>query len=129
MDNTDRAIAMATNKLNVVALDYTVGPVYFSEGNNGCHEWLIAFEKEPENLDEFRYELDSALKSLNSDYEAKRHKDIALRMPIVKVLPKDTFNNWLFSKGKLGGQHKIPRLSNDRKLLEEILAFAAVNSE
>lgn len=128
VDNTDRAIAIACTKLNLLALDYTVGPVYFSEGNNGCHEWLIAFETEPGNMDEFRYELDAALKSLNSDYEAKRHKDIALRMPMVKVLPKDTFNNWLFSKGKLGGQHKIPRLSNDRKLLDELLIFAAQSS-
>ncbi len=127
VDNTDRAIAIASKKEEAIVLDYTVAPVYFSEGNNGSHEWLIAFEKEPNCIDAFRYELDCALKTLNSDYEAKRHKDIALRMPIIKSLPKDTFNKWLFSKGKLGGQHKIPRLSNDRKLIEEILAFAKVN--
>lgn len=123
VDNTDKAIAMASNKEGVLVSDYTVAPVYFSEGNNGCHEWLIEFEKAPDNLEAFAYELDCALKSLNSDYEAKRHKDIALRMPIVKAMPRNTFNNWLYSKGKLGGQHKIPRLSNDRKIIEEILAF------
>ncbi|MFP5042094.1 GH3 auxin-responsive promoter family protein [Parasediminibacterium sp. JCM 36343] len=125
VDNADKAIAIASKKLNVVVSDYTAAPVYFSEGNNGCHEWLVEFEKDPENIAAFAYELDCALKTLNSDYEAKRHKDIALRMPLVKALPRNTFNKWLFSKGKLGGQHKVPRLSNDRKLLEEILGFAA----
>jgi hypothetical protein len=67
--------------------------------------------------------MDNALKELNSDYEAKRHKDIALRLPIVHVLPKGTFNEWLKSKGKLGGQHKVPRLSNERTILEEILTM------
>lgn len=124
VDNTDRAIAIASKKMNVVVTDYTVAPVYFSDNNNGCHEWLISFEKNPENLQAFSFELDCALKNINSDYEAKRHKDIALSLPIVRALPKDSFNNWLYSKGKLGGQHKVPRLSNDRKLLEEILKFS-----
>ncbi len=101
--------------------DYTAAPVFFSDNNNGAHEWLIEFEKEPDNITAFIYELDNALKDVNSDYEAKRHKDIALRLPIVHVLPKDSFNEWLKSKGKLGGQHKVPRLSNERKMLEEIL--------
>ena len=69
------------------------------------------------------FELDNALKNLNGDYEAKRYKDIALSMPVVKAVPKNTFNNWLDSKGKLGGQHKVPRLSNDRTILEEIQAY------
>jgi hypothetical protein len=124
VDNTDKAIAMASKKEGMVVSDYTAAPVYFGDSSNGCHEWLIEFEKAPQHLASFAYELDCALKSINSDYEAKRHKDIALRMPIVKSLPKDTFNNWLYSKGKLGGQHKIPRLSNDRKLIEEILLFS-----
>ena len=124
VENTDKAITIACKKENAVVSDYTAAPVFFSDRDNGCHEWLIEFEKEPTNIAEFAYELDCALKSVNSDYEAKRHKDIALRMPIVKALPKNTFNNWLYSKGKLGGQHKIPRLSNDRKLIEEILLFS-----
>lgn len=123
VDNSDKAIAMASKKTNSIVNDYTAAPVYFSEGGNGAHEWLIEFEKEPENLNQFILELDAALKIMNSDYEAKRHKDIALRMPVVKAVPKNTFNNWLNSKGKLGGQHKVPRLSNDRKLIEEIKAL------
>jgi hypothetical protein len=125
VDNTDKAIAIASQQTGAVVNDYTAAPVYFSESSNGAHEWLIEFEKEPGNLQEFIYELDTALKNINSDYEAKRHKDIALRMPLVQAFPKNTFNNWLGSKGKLGGQHKVPRLSNDRLVLEEILQFAA----
>ena len=101
--------------------DYTAAPVYFADHTNGAHEWLIEFEKEPESLALFTEELDKALKELNSDYEAKRHKDIALRLPIVKSVPKGLFNSWLRKKGKLGGQHKVPRLSNDRNYLDELL--------
>lgn len=123
VDNSDHAIAAACEKTNFIVNDYTAAPVYFSEGSNGTHEWLIEFENEPENLQQFTFELDLALKNCNSDYEAKRYKDIALRMPVVKSLTKGTFNEWLRSKGKLGGQHKVPRLSNERKILEEILAL------
>ena len=103
--------------------DYSAAPVYFSEAQNGAHEWLIEFESEPHNLQEFAYELDNALKTINSDYEAKRHKDIALRMPLILAVPRNTFTNWLSSKGKLGGQHKVPRLSNERTVIEEIKSF------
>ena len=122
-DNSDKAIAMACANTGAVVKDYTAAPVYFSEGSNGAHEWLIEFEKEPVELRHFVYELDSALKSLNSDYEAKRYKDIALRMPLVKSLNKGTFSFWQKQKNKLGGQHKIPRLSNDRLFVEEILSL------
>jgi GH3 auxin-responsive promoter len=121
VDNTDKAIAAACEKTNAMVSDYTAAPVYFSQNNNGAHEWLIEFEKTPNNITAFTYELDNALKDVNSDYEAKRHKDIALRLPIVHILPVGTFNEWLKSKGKLGGQHKVPRLSNDRTILEEVL--------
>ncbi|CAN5314991.1 GH3 auxin-responsive promoter family protein [soil metagenome] len=121
VDNSDKAIAIASNKTNSLVTDYTAAPVYFSENSNGAHEWLIEFEKPPVDLQQFTEELDTALKALNSDYEAKRHKDIALRSPIVKAIKPGTFFQWLKSKGKLGGQHKIPRLSNDRILIEEIL--------
>jgi GH3 auxin-responsive promoter len=123
VDNTDKAIAIACEKTNAVVNDYTAAPVYFSEDNNGAHEWLIEFEKEPENTEHFIYELDNALKNINSDYEAKRHKNIALRMPVVRILPKNLFTEWLRRKGKLGGQHKVPRLSNDRKYIDEIMAM------
>ena len=123
VDNTDKAIAIASQKTGAIVNDYTAAPVYFSDTSNGAHEWLIEFEKEPENIDAFAVELDNALKSINSDYEAKRYKDIALRIPVIHSLKKGIFNGWLSKKGKLGGQHKVPRLSNERDLLEEILAL------
>lgn len=123
VDNSDKAIAAAAEKTNAVVNDYTAAPVYFSEHDNGAHEWLVEFEKEPDDFENFVSLLDSELKNINSDYEAKRHKNIALRLPIVHNLKPGTFNNWLRNKGKLGGQHKVPRLSNERKMLEEILAI------
>ena len=121
VDNTDNAIAIASGKTGAIVNDYTAAPVYFSNNSNGAHEWLIEFEQAPADLQVFAAELDTALKSLNSDYEAKRYKDIALRMPVLHALKRGTFNAWLKSKGKLGGQHKVPRLSNERTMLEEIL--------
>ena len=123
VDNTDKAIALAAAKTNAVVNDYTAAPVYFSESSNGTHEWLIEFDVPPQNLQTFTTELDAALKNINSDYEAKRYKDIALRMPIVHAAKKGIFKEWLRSKGKLGGQHKVPRLSNERNVVEEILAL------
>jgi len=123
VDNADRAIALAAEKTNVVVHDYSAAPIYFSDDGNGAHEWLIEFEKEPDNLQQFAYELDCALKSINSDYEAKRYKDIALRMPLITVMKKGIFTEWLRSKGKLGGQHKVPRLSNDRRYADELRAL------
>jgi GH3 auxin-responsive promoter len=125
IDNTDKAIAVASGKTDAIVNDYTAAPLYFSALSNGAHEWLIEFEKEPANIDAFTEELDAALKSINSDYEAKRYKDIALRMPVVHILKNGTFSEWLRSKGKLGGQHKVPRLSNERTFLEEILSMTA----
>jgi hypothetical protein len=121
VDNADKAIAVASEKTGAVVNDYTAAPVYFSETSNGAHEWLIEFDKEPASLEAFTKELDAALKNANSDYEAKRYKDIALRLPIIHSLKKGIFAEWLRSKRKLGGQHKVPRLSNERTLLEEIL--------
>jgi hypothetical protein len=124
IDNADKAITAACEKTGASVIDYTAAPVYFSDSSNGAHEWLIEFETEPDNLNHFTYELDSALKNINSDYEAKRHKDIALSMPLVKSMTRGLFKEWLGSKGKLGGQHKVPRLSNNRTYLEEILLFS-----
>ena len=120
VDNTDNAIAITSEKTGAIVNDYTAAPVYFDDNSNGAHEWLIEFDKEPGDLNNFTFELDNALKSVNSDYEAKRHKNIALRMPVVHSVKKGTFTEWLRSKGKLGGQHKVPRLSNERTLLKEI---------
>ncbi|MDE3182169.1 MAG: GH3 auxin-responsive promoter family protein [Bacteroidota bacterium] len=124
VDNADNAIAIASAKTNAIVKDYTAAPVFFTEENNGAHQWLIEFETPPEDIKLFTFELDEALKSLNSDYEAKRYKNIALSLPVVHSLQKDTFNKWLKSKGKLGGQHKVPRLNNERKMIEEILVIA-----
>jgi hypothetical protein len=123
VDNSDNAIAAAAAKTGVVVNDYTAAPVYFSENANGAHEWLVEFEEEPLDMAAFTMALDEALKNCNSDYEAKRHKDIALRLPIVHALAKGSFTEWLRTKGKLGGQHKVPRLSNERGMLEEILSI------
>jgi hypothetical protein len=120
-DNADKAIAIACEKTGLIVNDYTAAPIYFGDDAKGAHEWLIEFDSAPENVDAFAYELDCALKSVNSDYEAKRYKDIALIMPLVHSLEKNIFHEWLRRKGKLGGQHKVPRLSNDRKYVDEIL--------
>jgi hypothetical protein len=125
VDNTDKAIAIACEKTGALVTDYTAAPVYFSDNSNGAHEWLIEFDREPADIKAFTTTLDAALKSINSDYEAKRHKDIALRMPIVHILRKGTFTHWLRNKGKLGGQHKVPRLSNERMYVEEIINLQA----
>lgn len=124
VDNTDRAIAEACRKTGALVSDYTVAPIFLEGGNKGGHEWVIEFEKPPADLKEFTLRLDEALRSLNSDYDAKRYKDIALQLPLVHALPHGTFYNWLKSKGKLGGQNKVPRLSNERKVVEEILALS-----
>jgi hypothetical protein len=120
VDNADQAIATAARQTGAIVRDYTAGPVYFSDAGNGAHEWLVEFERAPSSLSHFAYELDQALKACNSDYEAKRHRDIALRMPVLVNLPEGAFNQWLKARNKLGGQHKIPRLSNDRTYIEEI---------
>ncbi len=119
-DNSDKAIAIACEKTGLSVKDYTAAPVYFGDQNKGAHEWLIEFEQKPASTDQFAYELDCALKTLNSDYEAKRYKDMALTLPQVHAVPEGLFHQWLKSKGKLGGQHKVPRLSNDRKYIDDI---------
>lgn len=123
IDNSDHAIAEACRITGAVVNDYTAAPVYMSDDTNGAHEWIIEFENLPVPLETFVTEMDKSLQSINSDYEAKRYKDIALRFPIVHNVKKGSFNAWLKSKGKLGGQHKVPRLCNERKFVEEILSF------
>lgn len=123
IDNTEKALEIACSKTNSVIKDYTAGPIYFSERKNGGHEWLIEFEKIPDDLKYFTYVLDEALKSVNSDYEAKRYKDLALKLPVIHAVPQNTFYNWMKKRDKLGGQNKVPRLSNNRKYLDDILEF------
>lgn len=125
VDNAENALKVACEKTGAIIKEYTAAPVYMSDNSRGAHEWIIEFEKEPDNLDYFTDILDTALKSINSDYEAKRYRDIALTRPIIHSVKQGTFYNWLKQKGKLGGQHKVPRLSNDRKYIEEVLAAKA----
>jgi hypothetical protein len=120
-DNAEHALDMACKKTGSIVSEYTAGPVFMNDEGKGGHEWLIEFEKAPENLDFFTETLDTALKSVNSDYEAKRYKNIALQMPIVRALPKGTFYKWMEGRGKIGGQNKIPRLANNRDYLDSVL--------
>ncbi len=121
IDNAEKAILIACRKTHAVVSDYTAAPIYFGDNKNAAHEWLIEFETEPDDLNYFAETLDNALKSLNSDYEAKRYQNMILREPLVRKVPSMTFYRWLKSKGRLGGQYKVPRLSNDRKYIEEIM--------
>lgn len=123
VDNAEKAIAEACNRTSAVVRDYTAAPVYITDEANGAHEWLIEFESQPADLKQFSFYLDESLKKLNSDYEAKRYLDMALRGPILHAMPENTFYNWLKSKNKLGGQHKVPRLSNNRKIVDEIFQY------
>jgi len=124
VDNADNALTLACERTNSEISEYTAGPVFMDEqGKQGAHEWLIEFKKPPENLHFFTEIFDNALKSLNSDYEAKRSGNFILQMPLVKEMPSGTFYEWMKRRGKLGGQNKVPRLSNDRNHLESILQF------
>lgn len=128
IDNAEKALAIACKSSGSVIKDYTAAPVYFSGEHGGAHEWLIEFETPPIDLNDFTVYLDNALKEINSDYEAKRYKDKVLSMPIVKSLPKNTFYNWMKSREKLGGQHKVPRLANHRNYVDEILNNFILNA-
>lgn len=121
--NTDAAIAAACEKTHAMVKEYTVAPV-FMENNSGSHEWLIEFEKEPNNFEFFVAMLDENLKKQNSDYEAKRYNNYVLHFPHVQKMPENSFYNWLKANNKMGGQYKVPRLSNDRKILEEIIKLS-----
>lgn len=123
VDQADVAIAKASAETGAIVNDYTAAPIYFEEGKNGAHEWLIEFEHPPHDVSKFARILDAALKNINSDYEAKRYKNMAMQPPVVRPLPRGTFHQWLKNKKKLGGQHKVPRLNNDRKMTEEIMVL------
>ncbi|CAN5389431.1 GH3 auxin-responsive promoter family protein [soil metagenome] len=122
--NAEKALEIACEKTNAKVNEYTVAPLYMDkDGKQGAHQWLIEFGNPPEDLNYFGEMLDNALKSINSDYEAKRYHNLALQPPQLIPLPSGTFYKWLESKQKLGGQHKIPRLFNERKFAEEILGL------
>jgi len=126
IDNAEKALYEASVKTEATIKDYTAGPVYMSEKGTGGHEWIIEFSQKPNDLNLFIQELDHSLMSVNSDYAAKRHKDLTLQKPIIHIAKNDLFYSWLKLKGKLGGQNKVPRLSNNREYLDELLVL---NSE
>ena len=121
MDNAEKGLAYACEKTGAQVKEYTAAPVYMDENAKCRHQWLIEFSVEPDSLDRFADLLDKKLQEINSDYEAKRSHNVTLQhLEVVKARP-DLFNDWLKSKGKLGGQHKVPRLSNSRKNMDELL--------
>ena len=123
VDNAETGLAEACRRTGAQVLEYTAAPV-FMDGEGKCrHQWLVEFAKEPEDAGQFARILDETLQQVNSDYEAKRYKDITLQSLELVVARKGLFHDWLASKGKLGGQHKVPRLSNNRVHIEEMLAF------
>ncbi|HCX22330.1 MAG TPA: hypothetical protein DHN29_10465, partial [Cytophagales bacterium] len=121
IENAEEAISLACERTSAEMENFTAGPKYLDAGTKGCHEWIIEFNREPDDLDRFKQILDEKLREINSDYDAKRHKDLALVAPIVHNVPKGTFYNWMKSRGKLGGQNKVPRLSNNREYLDSLI--------
>ncbi|MFA5647402.1 MAG: GH3 auxin-responsive promoter family protein [Bacteroidales bacterium] len=125
IDNAEKALEIACKKTKATIADYTAAPIYMGDDAKGAHEWLIEFENEPDNPQFFVNALDIALCSINSDYEAKRYKGITLSEPVVHILKPGTFFNWMKSRGKLGGQNKVPRLSNTREYVDALLKFTS----
>ncbi len=125
IENAESALVRACVATGAQVSNFTAAPVFIENGKRGGHEWLIEFETQPNDLAIFANVLDSTLKSLNSDYEAKRSKDIALLAPLIQAIPLGTFYELMRQKGKLGGQNKVPRLANDRLFMNEVLALLA----
>ena len=121
--NTDKALAETCAAMGAQASEYTVAPVYFSGKNKGGHEWVIEFEREPPDMEAFNKALDFNLQKINSDYEAKRFKDMAMERLSLNPVPRGTFHSWLKMKGRYGGQGKVPRLANNRQYVDDILNF------
>jgi hypothetical protein len=127
VSNTDMALAETCRSTGAMVAEYTVAPIYFNGKGKGGHQWLVEFDKEPAtDIETFNNLLDTNLQKVNSDYEAKRFKSLAMDRLALQSLPKGTFHRWLSSKGKYGGQHKVPRLANHRRYVEEILHFTTI---
>ena len=114
IENAEVALSKAAKVMDLDIVDYTAGPIFMEANKKGTHQWLIEFKKPPKDTHKFTELLDRFLKEVNSDYEAKRYKDMTLGMPKVNIAKKNLFYNWMAQKNKLGGQHKVPRLSNQR---------------
>lgn len=125
VENAEKAISLACEKTGALVKEFTAAPIHMDDKEAGAHEWAVEFDQEPSDWEYFTVMLDNALKSVNSDYEAKRYLDKVLQMPRMHHVPKGTFYNWMSQRGKLGGQNKVPRLSNSREYLESILVVAS----
>ncbi len=123
VENAMNGIQKACERTGAIVEEFSAAPIYMDTDSQGAHEWLVEFERKPDAPESFRDELDAALKAINTDYEAKRSYDLTLRKPVLNVLPKGSFYEWMRQRGKLGGQNKVPKLSNDRGYIEDILAF------
>ncbi len=123
VENAEQGIAKACEQTGAIIDNFTAAPIYLQEGKKGGHEWVIEFRKKPDDLGVFTNILDKTLRSINSDYDAKRAKDLALIAPVVHSAPEGTFYNWMKKRGKLGGQNKVPRLSNTREYVEDLLTM------
>ena len=121
IENTDKALKIVAKKTNSEIVDYTVAPIFMEGKSKGAHEWIIEFKTPPKDLNYFGALLDNSLKSLNSDYEAKRYNNITLDKPKIHAAKEGLFYEWMKRNNKLGGQHKVPRLSNSRQFLEALL--------
>ncbi|MDR0971396.1 MAG: GH3 auxin-responsive promoter family protein [Bacteroidales bacterium] len=125
-DNANRAIEIASKATDAIVSEYTAGPFL---GDKQYHEWIIEFDRKPNDLEKFSEILDMTLKELNSDYEAKRYKNLILQKPKLNIVEKGTFYKWLKDKGKIGGQHKVPRLANNREYIDQILKIAEYDNK
>ncbi len=126
IDNAEKALEKACHGTNAHITEYTAGPVYMGDESRGAHEWVIEFERAPDDPDHFVEILDTSLKALNSDYEAKRYKNLTLARPVLRMVPGGTFYKWFRERDKLGGQNKMPRLSNSREFIESVLKTAGM---
>lgn len=125
IDNVETALSKACAATEAAVADYTGAPVYMQEGVSGAHEWIFEFNNHPNDIEKFNKVFDETLKTLNSDYEAKRYNDMTLRKPLIHVAKPQLFYSWMSQRGKLGGQNKVPRLSNDREYIEPLLQLNA----
>jgi hypothetical protein len=123
VDNAEKGLDMACKQTGAVVKEYTAAPVFMDNDGKCRHQWVIEFDRQPADVAAFSKLLDESLQSINSDYEAKRYKDLTLQPLEIVVARPNLFNDWLKSKGKLGGQHKVPRLANNRDIIEQILSL------
>ncbi|PVX52189.1 GH3 auxin-responsive promoter [Balneicella halophila] len=128
IDNAENALKVACDATKAIVKEYTAAPVFMGNNEQGTHEWVIEFEQEPTDFDEFCKILDKELQAVNSDYAAKRYKDITLRYPTFHKARHGLFYDWMASRNKLGGQNKVPRLSNERKFVEELVKLNNENT-